>query len=387
MTSSRHRRRRGTLSAHVSALVREAGLEVGSTLCFDNLSALEHATARCPTCSCSTCGARSGVPAEICWRSRSRHPRHVDVVIVASALDPAMMLEAMRAGVIEFVTEPLQAPELRAAIERVVGHHVARAAPGKVLAFIGAKGGVGTTTLAVNVATALGARARCCWWTCTSTGTVMRRCSWVSNRGFRWPTRSRTPSRLDASYLRSLVVRSKDGVDLLASPERPVLKPARSVRIARGCCQRLAELYPYVVLDVPRSDFGIVDALDPLTNITLVVNQELPPVRRAAQVGALLRQRYGKDRVGAAVTRYDARADIGQEDIERVVGLPVWATLPSDYRKVLAAANAGRPLVSDNHSRLAGSIVQLAERLAGAGCQGGSRRRPKPKTRGRLGFF
>jgi len=43
------------------------------------------------------------------------------VVIVASQLDPALMLEAMRAGVNEFVTEPLSAPDLRAAIERVVG--------------------------------------------------------------------------------------------------------------------------------------------------------------------------------------------------------------------------------------------------------------------------
>jgi Flp pilus assembly CpaE family ATPase len=140
-----------------------------------------------------------------------------------------------------------------------------------------------------------------------------------------------------------------------------------------------------VVLDVPRTDFGVIDALDPLTSVTLVVNQELPTVRRAAQVGAILRQRYGKDKVGAVVSRYDARADIGQEDIERVVGLPVWAALPSDYRKVLAAANAGRPLVSDNHSRLAASVVQFAQKLGGV-------REPvataKPARAGsRLGFF
>jgi len=43
--------------------------------------------------------------------------------------------------------------------------------------------------------------------------------------------------------------------------------------------------------------------------------------------------------VGAVVSRYDARAEIGQEDIERVVGLPVWSVLPSDYRRAVAAAN------------------------------------------------
>ena len=93
---------------------------------------------------------------------------------------------------------------------------------------------------------------------------------------------------------------------------------------------------------MPQSDFGAIDAIEPVTVLTLVVNQELPTVRRAAQRGrsaaAALRQRP----VSMVVSRYDARADIGQEDIERVVGLPVWAVLPSDYRRAVAAANAGR---------------------------------------------
>ena len=75
------------------------------------------------------------------------------------------MLEAMRAGVTEFVTAPLTAPELHAAL---VAHEHAEPSPtaaGQVFALLGAKGGVGTTTIAVNVATALAqlvSRARRC---------------------------------------------------------------------------------------------------------------------------------------------------------------------------------------------------------------------------------
>jgi len=169
---------------------------------------------------------------------------------------------------------------------------------------------------------------------------------------------------------------------MLASPERPQLHPPDGPQI-RGLLERLAGEYASVVIDVPRSDFGTLDALDPLTTVLLVINQELPSIRRAAQVAALLRQRYGKDKVAAVVSRYDARADIGQEDIERVVGLPVWAVLPSDYRKVIAAANAGRPLVSDANSRLAASVVQLASRLTGGANE--SAKRPAVKAAGRLG--
>jgi Flp pilus assembly CpaE family ATPase len=108
----------------------------------------------------------------------------------------------------------------------------------------------------------------------------------------------------------------------------------------------------------------MIDAIEPVAAVALVVNQELPTVRRAAQIGSLLRQRYGKDRVGCTVSRYDARADIGQDDIERVVGLPVWAVLPSDYRRAVSAANSGRPVVMENQNRLAAAIKQLAGKLA-----------------------
>ncbi len=84
---------------------------------------------------------------------KRQHPT-TGVVIVAARMDPSLMLEAMRAGVNEWLAEPLNVPELTAAIERVSSARPA-SVHGQVFAFIGAKGGVGTTTIAVNVATAL----------------------------------------------------------------------------------------------------------------------------------------------------------------------------------------------------------------------------------------
>jgi pilus assembly protein CpaE len=367
----------------LTTAAREGGLSVGATLSFEQLKQLE-TSARPPDVLLLDLRGGAKVPAALA-SIRRRHPR-IGMVIVADSLDPTLMLEAMRAGVNEFVTEPVSGDDLRAAIERVVGHQLAPAGPANVLAFMGAKGGVGTTTLAVNVATAL-AEAK--------GGPVLMLDLHVAAHGdaalllgvepkFSVTDALENTARLDSSYIKTLVVRSKAGLDVLASPERPSLRPPEAAQV-RALLARLAELYSTVVIDVPRTDFGVVDALEPLTAVTLVVNQELPTVRRAAQVGALLRQRYGKDRVGTVVSRYDARADIGQEDIERVVGLPVWATLPSDYRKVLAAANAGRPLVSDNHSRLASSVVQLATRLSGASA--GPAKPKSAKSGGRLGGF
>jgi pilus assembly protein CpaE len=362
----------------LSAIARGAGLAVESAVPMGDLALVDRGGA--PDVVVVDLRGEHGMPAAIATLKR-RNP-HMGVVIVASKLDPALMLEAMRAGVSEFVTEPVTADDLKAAIDRVAVHALPMAGKGSVLAFVGAKGGVGTTTIAVNVAAALAA---------DHPGKVLMIDLHVAAHGdaalllgveprFSVVDALDNLHRLDEAFLRTLVVKGKSGPDVLASPERPSLRPPDAEQI-RALIERVGQYYPFVVLDVPRTDLGVIDALEPITMLTLVVNQELPTVRRAAQVAALLRQRYGKDRVAAVVSRYDSRADIGQEDIERVVGLPVWAVLPSDYRKAIAAANVGRPLVSDNHSRLAGSVVKLAHRLVGT--TGAA----KPKAASRLGGF
>jgi hypothetical protein len=85
---------------------------------------------------------------------KRQHP-NVGFLIIASESDPSGMLEAMRAGANEFLHEPITTTALEQAISRLIAHRASPAAAGEVFAFVGAKGGVGTTTTAVNVATAL----------------------------------------------------------------------------------------------------------------------------------------------------------------------------------------------------------------------------------------
>lgn len=347
----------------LGALVRSAGLPVMATIRTDGLAMLDRQVSQAPDVLIVDVRGESVLPAELV-AVKKRFAR-TNVVLIVQALDPALMLEAMRAGVTEVVQEPLTTADIKAAVERVTGGQAEESTSGDVVAILGAKGGVGSTTIAVNVAAALAADK--------DSNVIMADLHAAAHGdvGLLFGVEPRfsvvdaleNVRRLDAAFLKGLIVRAKPGLDVLASPETPSVRPPE-VRQVRALIERLAGLYRTVVIDVPRSDLGIIEALEPATSIVVVVNQELPTVRRAAQIAALLRQRHGRERLGSVVSRYDARAEIGQDDIERVVGLPVWGVLPSDYRLALQAANQGCPLVVENHSRLANAIRQLGHKVA-----------------------
>ena len=119
------------------------------------------------------------------------------------------------------------------------------------------------------------------------------------------------------------------------------------------------------MLDVPRSDAAVLDALEGVATIVIVANQELATVRNAGRMAATLRQRYGKERVTIVVSRFDQQAEIGDEDVERVVGSPVKYTFPSDYRLALQALNKGRPIALDKDNKLSPAFQAMAFDLAG----------------------
>jgi pilus assembly protein CpaE len=305
----------------------------------------------------------TGVPATVATMRR-KHPE-TGIVVVTSTLDPALLLEAMRAGVNEVVAEPLDPHELLSVIERIAGDR-AHSAPGGVLGFVGAKGGVGTTTIAVNVAIALGAASkpdRTLLVDLHRAGGEAALFSGVEPR-FSVLDALENTHRLDQVFFRNLVIQTAPHTDLLASPDRPGMGAFDRERIHR-VVSFMASSYKHTVIDLPRSDSPILEALDPLTTIYIVVNQELATVKSASRMAAMLRERYGREKVKVVLSRSDRDADIGEGDVEKAVGCKVAFTFPSQYRVALQALNKGRPVALENHNDLAASFRRFAHRLAG----------------------
>jgi pilus assembly protein CpaE len=295
---------------------------------------------------------------------KRQHPA-TGVLIVAPRMDPALLLEAMRSGVNEVVGAPLNAADIEAVIQRMLSQRAVSADAGQIFAFLGAKGGVGTTTVAVNVAVALAKlepQKTLVIDLHVTNGDVAVFLG--AEPRFSIVDALENTHRLDEAFLRGLVVRTKSGVDLLSSSDRVASAPIDTRRI-RTLLEFCARYYKYIVLDVPRSETAVLDALEVAGRIIVVANQELATVRSASRMAAALRQRYGKDKLSIVLSRADRLAEIGHEDVERAVGARVKHTFPSDYRIALQALNKGRPIALDNHNALSSSLTRFARSLAG----------------------
>ena len=302
------------------------------------------------------------LPAELAG-VRRQFP-NAGLVILARTLDSAALLEAMRLGINEWISEPLVYDDLSAAIRRVA-RPAATAPSGKTFALVGAKGGVGGTTVAVNLATSMTLVSK------EPTLLIDLHPAYGDAAVFlgvdpRFTVADALENidRLDATYLKSLIASTPAGIDLLASGHR---LPSISFDVAR--IRRLLELtstmYPFVVLDCARTEPAVLEALDAVSQIVVVANQELPALRSAARLVSHLRQRCGADRVKVAITRFDPKADIQRTDIERVLGGAVSYQFPNDYQTSVGAIARGEPLIVANHSRLASSIGDFARQLGG----------------------
>ena len=308
-----------------------------------------------------------------------RQHSDVGVVMVVSSLDPRLMLEAMRAGVSECVTEPLTAQALDEAVRRLLTNTTEAA--GQVFAFVGAKGGVGTTTMAVNTAAALGRVVK---------GEVLLIDMHMGHGDgavflgveprFSIIDALENIHRMDESFFAGVVEKTEMGVHLLASSPRP-----RQVSVDAGKIRALLEaaskMYRTTVLDVPRSDMTILDSLDVATTTVVVTSQEITSLRNAAHLAETLRTRYGTGLVKMAINRFHRDSVIAHADIERAVGGPVEHLIPSDYRSAIKALNAGQPLVMDKETKLGLAFRKFARDLAGVA------KEPVERPAGMLGLM
>ncbi len=281
--------------------------------------------------------------------------------------DSQLILAALRAGASEFVHRPFQ-ETLGPALERVLDQHREdnrSETRGKVIGFLSAKGGCGATTLACHIAADLrrqtGKRVLLADLDLTSgmTGFLMKVASnysildAVSNL-----------SRLDESLWKALVSEWKPGIDVIPSPEDFSYGNAPSRDEWRQVIRFMRSQHDWIVLDFGRSlNESVASLFGELDQLFLISVLEVSALHGLKAIAQKLRDR-GEDlsKLELVLNRTPKMMDITQEELQKVLGRPLYAMLPNDYPSLYQSYSAGTLLPPNN--RLAQQFSVLTTKLA-----------------------
>jgi pilus assembly protein CpaE len=288
----------------------------------------------------------------------------------APKADPDVILRAMRSGVHEFLVTPPDAGELAVAVDRLTRRQQGDVRRGAVFAVYGSKGGLGNTTLAVNLAHALAhnnpsSRVALADLVISSGDVrVLLNLKPLYDIG----SVAQKLDRLDADLLNSLLTRSGDGVWVLPGTEDPELDDVLDAAAVSAIIEELRSNFSFTVLDcehhLSERTLAALDAAD-----KIILNTQLAvPAMRAAQQAIQICERLGypDDKLFIVVNRHQSTDVLTAADAASLLRRDIEWKLPNDYQTAAAALMKGLPVVQhDASSKLAWSYSQLAAKLGG----------------------
>ena len=269
------------------------------------------------------------------------------------------VIQAMRLGANDFILQPIKRAEFRDAVARFerAPKRVADTASklGKVYTFLGTKGGIGTTSLAVNFAGVLAQRKQ---------SVVTVDLDWTANDiamqvgaspQYTLAEVADNLSRMDQALFESLVMRDNLGFYLIGPSDTLEHRNYFTEPMFREFATFLIEKYDNTVIDAGKNinDEVVASACQLSTAIFLVVDQEFASIRNAQRyLAMLMRTGYTRDQIRVVVNRYQKKVSPSLATLEQIkttLNQAVFYGIP-DSPAFLAAINKARPLVSDRQA-------------------------------------
>ncbi len=304
--------------------------------------------------------------------SLSKSAPKCTVLALSGSTDGNLILKTMRAGAKEFLPQPLKQEDLAAALQRVSRLHgsssVSRGCT--MIAVTGATGGVGTTSLAVNLGCALASDSDnsvvlvdldlCLGDADVFLDTIPE---------YTLSDVAQNIGRLDLTLLKRSLTKHDTGMYLLPRPVR--MEDARTIttdELAR-VLGLLKASFSHVIIDTSKS-FAALDmlALNEADIVLLVTQLDLPCLRNVVRLLTSFKESAKfEDRVRIVVNR--AGIDTGQISLKKAketIGRDVYWQVPNDYRVMVEVRNNGIPLIQQApKAAITQSISQLALALSG----------------------
>jgi pilus assembly protein CpaE len=319
------------------------------------------------------------------------------ILVISASTEGSVILQAMRAGAKEFLTQPVKLQDILDALGRIsekkFGKGENKARGSTVIAVAGATGGVGTTSIAVNLGCALAkdpkkSAALIDLDLCLGDADVFL----DAIPDFTLVDVSQNVSRLDFSLLKRSLTKHSSGLYLLP---RPVQMEDMAL-ITPDDLQRVIGLmkatFSHLVIDLSKGyTANDMVALHMANHILLVTQLDLPCLRNIVRLLTSLKENKElSDKVKIVVNR--AGLDTGAITLKKAqetIGREIFWQVPNDYRTMIEVRNNGVPLVdAAPKANVTHSIVSLAEALSGekkeeAVAEGAA----EPKAASKTGIF
>jgi pilus assembly protein CpaE len=301
-------------------------------------------------------------------RLRAENPVAV-ILFMAAEANPDLILQSMRAGANEFFAWPPSRSALDEALQRAATRRASSPTgrpESNTIVFFGAKGGAGTTTLAVNFGVDV-ARLR------KRPTLIVDLKQGLGEVTLFLGVRSRYTvidaldnlHRLDSEFMRELVVKHKSGLEILAGSDLFDRPGANDSTGLEELFRLLGRQYEYIIVDAgSQLNPSAVAGLYTADQICLIASPDVPSVRNAQR----LLDRIGQlgtsgERVRLLLNRAAEPFPIPPAQIEKAIGLPIFQTFLSDYKTVSTALNSGVPIALAGNSELASQFDQFARRI------------------------
>jgi pilus assembly protein CpaE len=302
-------------------------------------------------------------------------PGKVTVIALATSREPELLLQSMRAGCTEFLPKPFTSDEVSALLDRLQqswsNTSTARNTPvGSVISFFGAKGGVGTTTLAVHLAMYLVHSHEKRVLLIDNRPELGHVCVYLGMDGSRCQFHEvvRNVNRLDSDLLQASIGKHPSGLHVLASPDTcGGTKYMESDAVAKTL-EFLRTEYDYVIVDCPTSlnDVNLA-VIDSSAMVYLVATPEIGAIRDLSRyVDNLMQIEFTTEKMHVVINRFSSRFAVAVEQIEKAIRLPVALKLPSSYLDLVRAVNLGEPISAKSKSEFAIQVSKWTSTLVGS---------------------
>src|SRR5271169_6339146 len=287
------------------------------------------------------------------------------VFAIGSLNQPQVIVSAMRAGAREFIERPTTTTDLLEAFVRLTTaqRRVQKEGPrGKVFSIVNAKGGNGSTTVAVNLALALqSAHGQTALIDLAPLGHAALHLN--IKPVFNVADATRNLHRMDSSLLESFMTRHTGGLQLLAGTNVPAAVDPSTTEFVR-LFDMLVTHYRYVVVDAS-SRFDAASRLIASLSETvlLVACSDVASLWSAARVQQYLGETGSRERVRLVLNRFRKVPGFSEADAEAAVGAKLLWRVPNQYFAVSSAIDRGTPVMAQRNSEIARCFAGLAQEL------------------------